>query len=74
MSQFLYHVVCLIPLVGAPSFSKSIKLGAVDVSIQSFEVNYSKNTMKCGIKFEVAQEGGGGYDSDMGYYGGRRMW
>ncbi|KAF9027238.1 hypothetical protein BDZ89DRAFT_952302 [Hymenopellis radicata] len=38
---------------GGPSFSKSVKLGQVDVEIQSMEVNYSKNTMKCSIKFEV---------------------
>ncbi|KDR78721.1 hypothetical protein GALMADRAFT_223970 [Galerina marginata CBS 339.88] len=53
------------------SFSKSQKLGAVDVSIRSFEVNYSKNNMKCSLKFEVVQQGGGGgcggysdYESD----------
>ncbi len=50
------HVVMTVADVwnaGGPSFSKSVKLGQVDVEIQSMEVNYSKNTMKCSIKFEV---------------------
>ncbi|KAF8185867.1 hypothetical protein K438DRAFT_1919925 [Mycena galopus ATCC 62051] len=50
-------------------FSKSIKHGAVDVSIRSAEINYSKSSLKCtlNLKFEVGQVGGGGYggyDSD----------
>ncbi|PPQ69336.1 hypothetical protein CVT26_002568 [Gymnopilus dilepis] len=40
------------------TFSKSQKLGSVDVSIQSMEVNYSKNNMKCSLKIEVMQQGG----------------
>ncbi|TFK38758.1 hypothetical protein BDQ12DRAFT_705322 [Crucibulum laeve] len=54
---------------GGPSFSKSIKTGACDVTINSFEVNYSKNGMKCTIKFGVEGEGGGGC-----YFGGRGHW
>ncbi|KAF8816571.1 hypothetical protein BYT27DRAFT_7181909 [Phlegmacium glaucopus] len=51
------------------TFAKSLKIGAVDVDIRSLEVNYSKNNMKCSLKFEVAQQGGGsgncfGYESD----------
>ncbi|GLB36786.1 hypothetical protein LshimejAT787_0310730 [Lyophyllum shimeji] len=34
------------------TFTKSVKTGAVDVAIRSFEVNYSKNNMKCTLKFE----------------------
>ncbi|KAK0232782.1 hypothetical protein IW262DRAFT_1487250 [Armillaria fumosa] len=32
---------------GAPSFAKSVKLGACDVEIRSAELNYSRNNMKC---------------------------
>ncbi|KAF8888699.1 hypothetical protein CPB84DRAFT_1849519 [Gymnopilus junonius] len=50
------------------TFSKSQKLGAVDVDIRSIEVNYSKNNMKCSLKFEVIQQRGGethnDYDDD----------
>ncbi|KAF5376958.1 hypothetical protein D9615_007255 [Tricholomella constricta] len=48
------------------TFTKSVKTGAVDIAIRSLEVNYSKNNMKCTLKFEVAQLGGynHGYDSD----------
>ncbi|KAF8970487.1 hypothetical protein BDZ97DRAFT_2071910 [Flammula alnicola] len=51
---------------GGSTFTKSIKQGACDVQIQSFEVNYSKNNLKCTIKFEVAEIGGrsGGYGYD----------
>jgi len=44
---------------GGPRFSKSLKQGACDVEITSFEVNYSKNGMKCSLKFEVSEVGGG---------------
>jgi hypothetical protein len=33
----------------AGSFSKSVKLGSVDVSINSAKVHYSSNTMKCKV-------------------------
>ncbi|KAF8805286.1 hypothetical protein BYT27DRAFT_6672718 [Phlegmacium glaucopus] len=36
---------------------KSQKNGAVNVAIRSLEVNYSKNNMKCSLKFEIAQQG-----------------
>ncbi|KAK7065023.1 hypothetical protein R3P38DRAFT_2595420 [Favolaschia claudopus] len=52
---------------GGGGFSKSIKQGTCDVTIRSLDVNYSKNSLKCALKFEVAQVGGGGYggyDSD----------
>ncbi|KAJ7447594.1 hypothetical protein B0H11DRAFT_2082720 [Mycena galericulata] len=50
---------------GGGGFSKSVKHGTCDVSIRSAEINYSKNNLKCTLKFEVAQNGGGGgYDSD----------
>ncbi|KAI1797210.1 hypothetical protein LXA43DRAFT_402133 [Ganoderma leucocontextum] len=48
---------------GAPFFTKSQKLGQCDVEITHIEVNYSKNGMKCALKLEV-QEEGGGYSSD----------
>ncbi|KAJ6568968.1 hypothetical protein B0H19DRAFT_1256659 [Mycena capillaripes] len=50
---------------GGGGFSKSIKQGTCDVSIRSAEISYSKNNLKCTLKFEVGQVGGGGgYDSD----------
>ncbi|KAJ7742019.1 hypothetical protein B0H16DRAFT_1563872 [Mycena metata] len=51
---------------GGGGLSKSIKQGTCDVTIRSLEVNYSKNNLKCTLKFEVGQVGGygGGYDSD----------
>jgi hypothetical protein len=50
---------------GGGGFSKSIKHGTVDVSIRTAEISYSKNNLKCTLKFEVGQVGGGGgYDSD----------
>ncbi|KAJ7193382.1 hypothetical protein GGX14DRAFT_589424 [Mycena pura] len=51
---------------GGSTFSKSVKHGTCDVAIQSVEISYSRNNMKCTLKFEVAQLGGGGgmYDSD----------
>ncbi|KAF7340480.1 hypothetical protein MVEN_01968300 [Mycena venus] len=52
---------------GGGGFSKSIKHGTCDVSIRSAEINYSKNNLKCTLKFDVGQVGGGGYggyDSD----------
>ncbi|PIL35662.1 hypothetical protein GSI_02392 [Ganoderma sinense ZZ0214-1] len=42
---------------GAPFFEKSLKLGQCDVEIAHVEVNYSKNGMKCALKFEVQEEG-----------------
>jgi hypothetical protein len=52
---------------GGGGFSKSIKQGSCDVSIRSAEINYSKNNMKCTLKFEVGENGGGrGGDSDDG--------
>ncbi|KAK0444921.1 uncharacterized protein EV420DRAFT_1340135 [Desarmillaria tabescens] len=44
---------------GGPSFAKSVKLGACDVEIGSAELNYSRNNMKCSLKFEVYEVGGG---------------
>ncbi|TFK28419.1 hypothetical protein FA15DRAFT_584523 [Coprinopsis marcescibilis] len=38
---------------GAPHFSKSEKLGPCDLSLLTLDVNYSKNGMKCTLKFEV---------------------
>ena len=45
---------------GFPSFAKSYKLGQCNVDIKHLEVSYSKNGMKCALKFEVEEEGGGG--------------
>ncbi|KAJ6628397.1 hypothetical protein B0H10DRAFT_2160888 [Mycena sp. CBHHK59/15] len=44
-------------------FSKSVKHGICDVSIHSAEISYSKNNLKCTLKFEISQVGGRG-DSD----------
>jgi hypothetical protein len=49
------------------TFAKSVKQGSVDVSIRSLEVNYSKNGMKCALKFEVAQDYGAAEYSDDDY-------
>jgi hypothetical protein len=53
------------------TFSKSVKQGSCDVEIRSCNVNYSKNGMKCTMKFDVTQVYGG-YDDDGsdddGYY------
>ncbi|KAH9922709.1 uncharacterized protein B0H18DRAFT_1016550 [Fomitopsis serialis] len=46
---------------GGPYFAKSIKQGTVDVNIVRLDVNYSKNGMKCSLKFEVEEQGGGCY-------------
>lgn len=43
------------------TFAKSVKQGACDVEIRSCDINYSKNGLKCTMKFEVAQVGGGMY-------------
>ncbi|TFK66257.1 hypothetical protein BDN72DRAFT_800247 [Pluteus cervinus] len=47
---------------GGSTFTKSTKIGACDVQVESLEVTYSKNTMKCALKFEVAQEDAGECD------------
>ncbi|KAJ6610762.1 hypothetical protein B0H10DRAFT_2224701 [Mycena sp. CBHHK59/15] len=44
-------------------FSKSVKHGICNVSIRSTEISYSKNNLKCTLKFEIGQVGGG-CDSD----------
>ncbi|KAH6905936.1 hypothetical protein BKA70DRAFT_1500148 [Coprinopsis sp. MPI-PUGE-AT-0042] len=38
---------------GGPRFAKSLQVGQCDLRINSLEVNYSKNAMKCTLKFEV---------------------
>ena len=63
---------------GAPYFSKSIKQGLVDVDTIQLEVNYSKNGMKCTLKFEVEEHGGGhcsfGPSHRVGGFGRTFMW
>ncbi|TBU33523.1 hypothetical protein BD311DRAFT_794307 [Dichomitus squalens] len=44
---------------GFPHFEKSYKLGQCNVEVTHLEVSYSKNGMKCALKFEVQEEGGG---------------
>ena len=65
-------------LAGAPYFSKSIKQGLVDVDILQLEVNYSKNGLKCTLKFEVEEHGGGhcsfGPSHRVGGFGRSFMW
>lgn len=51
------------------TFSKSVKQGSCDVEIRNCNVNYSKNGMKCTLKFEVAEVGGGGMYGGYGGYG-----
>jgi len=52
---------------GGRSFSKSQKIGPCDVEIRSLETTFSKNGLKCTLKFDIAQSDGdgryGGYDS-----------
>jgi hypothetical protein len=50
------------------TFAKSAKLGPCDVSIRSLEVNYSKNNLKCTLKFEVDEIGGHGHCGDYDDY------
>ena len=69
---------CADHLAGAPYFSKSIKQGLVDVDILQLEVNYSKNGLKCTLKFEVEEHGGGhcsfGPSHRVGGLGRSFMW
>ena len=58
---------------GGPRFAKSLKQGPCDVEIMSFEVNYSKNGMKCSLKFEIS-EVDGGYCPYYGPSQRRRGW
>ncbi|KAG6847220.1 hypothetical protein H0H93_009442, partial [Arthromyces matolae] len=43
------------------TFTKSTKIGPVDITIRNLDINYSKNNMKCTLKFEMAQVGGALY-------------
>lgn len=74
----LLSPLALITLAGAPYFSKSIKQGLVDVDILQLEVNYSKNGLKCTLKFEVEEHGGGhcsfGPSHRVGGFGRSVMW
>ncbi|KAI0314379.1 hypothetical protein OF83DRAFT_1137120 [Amylostereum chailletii] len=58
---------------GGPYFAKSNKIGACDVAIDHLEVQYSRNTMKCTLKFVVSEEGtdGGVYGVSHSKMGGR---
>ncbi|KAI5836617.1 uncharacterized protein SCHCODRAFT_02522123 [Schizophyllum commune H4-8] len=51
---------------GHMTMSKSRKTGACDVNVLGLEVSYSKNNMKCTLKFDVNEVGGGseGYEDD----------
>ncbi|KAL1686023.1 hypothetical protein GGG16DRAFT_129000 [Schizophyllum commune] len=51
---------------GPMTMSKSRKTGACDVTVLGLEVSYSKNNMKCTLKFDVNEVGGGsgGYEDD----------
>ncbi|KAH6884309.1 hypothetical protein BKA70DRAFT_1339613 [Coprinopsis sp. MPI-PUGE-AT-0042] len=44
---------------GGPRFAKSLQIGQCDLRINSLDVNYSKNGMKCTLKFEVEDVDGG---------------
>lgn len=69
-ANYRYHAGVPVRSFGAgfggfgSTFAKSVKVGAVDVSVRSLEVNYSKNNMKCSLKFQVAQDQDDAYDSD----------
>ncbi|KAJ2934940.1 hypothetical protein H1R20_g2177, partial [Candolleomyces eurysporus] len=45
---------------GGPRFAKSVKLGQCELIVNSLDVNYSKNGMKCTLKFEVEDKDGMG--------------
>lgn len=53
---------------GGGTFTKSVKQKACDVAIRTIEVNYSKNSMKYSLKFDVGEVGGygggGGYGDE----------
>ncbi|KAL1658801.1 hypothetical protein GGF50DRAFT_108253 [Schizophyllum commune] len=51
---------------GPMTMSKSRKTGACDVTVLGLEVSYSKNNIKCTLKFDVNEVGGGsgGYEDD----------
>ncbi|VDB84520.1 unnamed protein product [Peniophora sp. CBMAI 1063] len=56
---------------GGPRFVKSEKIGACDVRIQSMSVQYSANSMKATLKFDVYEVGGGSvYGTSHKAYGG----
>ena len=58
-------------LVGGARFAKSEKIGACDVRIQSMSVQYSANSMKATLKFDVYEVGGGAvYGTSHKAYGG----
>ncbi|KAH6884306.1 hypothetical protein BKA70DRAFT_1339607 [Coprinopsis sp. MPI-PUGE-AT-0042] len=63
---------------GAPTFAKSVKMGMCDLDIHSLNVSYSKNNMKCTLKFEVedvdGDESRGGVLGPSGGGGRRGMW
>lgn len=57
--------------VGGPRFAKSEKIGACDVRIQGMSVQYSANSMKATLKFDVYEVGGGSvYGTSHKAYGG----
>ncbi|KZV68110.1 hypothetical protein PENSPDRAFT_634911 [Peniophora sp. CONT] len=56
---------------GGPRFAKSEKIGACDVRIQGMSVQYSANSMKATLKFDVYEVGGGSvYGTSHKAYGG----
>ncbi|RDX46287.1 hypothetical protein OH76DRAFT_1457303 [Lentinus brumalis] len=59
---------------GGPRFAKSEKIGACDVRIQSMSVQYSANSMKATLKFDVHEVGGGSvYGTSHKSYGFGRL-
>ncbi|KIK68373.1 hypothetical protein GYMLUDRAFT_68238 [Collybiopsis luxurians FD-317 M1] len=52
---------------GGSNFAKSVKTGSCDVDLHSIEVNYSKSTLKCSMKFLVAEAGYNPYSSYSGW-------
>lgn len=59
------------------NFAKGEKIGLVELQINSLQISYAKNTMKCALKFEVEEATPYrlGLDEDFGddgYYLGHR--
>ncbi|KAG2023931.1 hypothetical protein CC2G_001533 [Coprinopsis cinerea AmutBmut pab1-1] len=58
---------------GGPRFAKSVKLGQCDLRVDSLDINYSKNGMKCTLKFEVDDASASGMSGCYGPSARRSM-
>ena len=56
-TQFIDKNLICRALIGiCAQFEKGKKMGTCDLEINRLDVNYSTNTMKCALKFEVVNE------------------